>query len=223
MNSNDSKPSVLSVVILLLLLVVANGLFLVSAKNCSPDPKVTSICFLNVAILCQIIPMFLNRQKYETSQIGGCKVLSGIYLGIEILALVLILNNDAEAFTAFWIQLVVCLLYFVSLLWTLQSSNKSNKSLQAQRDSKVEGLKFAVFQLRNAYAACPQPEGRQVLSRAIAKINMTPMTAHPLTNEIDQRIIEATAELCMHPDTHRYAAFETALTQRKILLQQMPV
>lgn len=204
-----------TVLIYLCIAIVGNGAFYFACQGEYDHCGVVSTIFFNIAVLCQMLPYFTNKEDHEKNQRDGQRLLSAIYLLFVIIVSTWSMYYDISYVTSGTIQIIV-LGIFLTVYFSIAKANiKSNHLISEVKTSRASALIDAKRTIRCAIAECMSTDHRAILREVSAELDSMSTRYDRRLSVIDDEILTTVITLCNNPEKSLKKELSRLIQKRK--------
>lgn len=189
-----------TVLIYLIVAIVGNGAFYFGCQEECEYCTVVSAIFFNIAVLCQMLPLFTNKVEHEKNQKNGQKLLCSIYLLCVIILSAWCMCCDVSYVTAGTIQTIILGIFLTSYLSIARANVKTINVVTGNKARRSSSLQEAKANIRYAISICQSSVEKTILREACAELDSMAVEYNVALEGLDTDILSKVKTLCNNPD-----------------------
>ncbi|MDE6649631.1 MAG: hypothetical protein K2K45_06855 [Muribaculaceae bacterium] len=206
-----------TVLIYLIIALVGNVTFYFACQGEYDSCAVVSSVFFNISVLCQILPLFINKEEHEKNQKNGQKLICSLYLLFTIIVSVWSMCFDVSYVTSGTIQIIMLGIFLIAFFSVAKANVKSNRSISEAETNRSSSLMEAKANIRCAIATCVSGDQRAILREASAELDSMSISYDNRLAIIDGEILTKVSMLCNNPDNTLKKELSQLIQKRKCM------
>ena len=189
-----------TVLIYLVIAIIGNGIFYFACGGEYDSCSIVSSVFFNIAVLCQILPIFINKVEHEKNQRNGQTLICSLYLLAVIILCLWSISGNISYVTSGIIQLIILGIFLTVFLSVAKANEKTTRELSQAKFSRSSSLMEAKAHIRSAIATNTSSEQKEILREVSSELNSMAINYDSSLAEIDSEILGKVKSLCDSPD-----------------------
>lgn len=204
-----------TLLIYLVIALIGNGVLYFACGGDYDSSSVVSSIFFNLAVLCQILPFFVNKKEHEKNQRNGQTLICSFYLIAVIILCLWSIGRNVSYETSGIIQIIMLGIFLTVFLSMAKANEKTTRALSEVKFSRSSSLMEAKARIRSAIATNTSNEQKEILREVSSELNSMAINYDNRLAEIDGEILRKVTSLCDSPDNTLKRELSQLIQKRK--------